>query len=216
MKKFFTLFLSFCLIFMLTACKQSATPTDTPSDNIESEEILSNEEETYDPYPMIEISDDKITIDENKKTFNALDVSFSVPLDWECLQQSGEDSTSYFFREPKLDEKCRFTFYITGSDYFNGNITIDDEYLKHLEESFNTYSGEKLQSITKETIDGHECVKYVTIYSKGDIEFIDIDFEDLIIGDRMYCFSVYCLKSKYETFEPIFDSIINSIEFKAE
>ncbi len=226
MKKIVGLFLSLCLIFLFTACNQSVT-TSSNSNIISSNtgsNIISNPQNTEDievnnptmgeaTNTISEISEELFTKSDDKKTFNEGNITLTVPIDWECKVLSGEDGKSYFFRNPKLDKKCELSFGITFTELFTGEFT-EEEYLEYL--TFDKRENVKIDSFTKGKVGGYKCRKVVSSYLFENTEYIRVDYNYVIVGFRLYNFIIEYPASQHETFETIFNSIINSIEFKTE
>lgn len=204
MKKIGVLFL--LLICMLTACNQQVT-------NGSDKDITSSngEDNDNDIYGLHDIPDEKFLIIENRKTFNELGVSVTVPIDWRCMESNGEDGNTYFFRDPKLGEKCQFVLSVTGSEYLNERT--EKEYLEYLI----CIAGKDAQinSFTKEKVKGYESTKIVSSYSLDNTNFIRIDFDNIVVGVRCYDFTITYPASENETFDDVFESILNSVKFQS-
>ncbi len=213
MKKITALFL--LLMFILIGCKQPSKPSNTQSeaisDSASQNATSSNEQETNDPYGLHDISDERITVSENKKTFNGLSISLSVPADWKCMVRNGEDGGYYFFQNPTLGEKCQLILSITGSEYLNNRT--EDEYLTYLTDTEKGHDV-KINTFTKEKLDGYDGRKVVYTYKSENTEFIGIDYNNIVVGARLYDFSITYPASESETYDDIFKSIIDSVKFK--
>ncbi|MBQ3562020.1 MAG: hypothetical protein IJD71_00620 [Clostridia bacterium] len=224
MKKITVLFL--LLIFMLAACKQPNLPSnnesDTILDNVDSSVISvpqntdaieanssATEEDFFAPYTMIEISDERIKISNNKKVFSDLGITFSFPVDWIGMELNAEDLSSYSFRHPKF-ENARFDYSKTGAAYLY-DVPNEDEYIKELPDNLENL---RIHSFMKNTLSGYECTKVVYSYTSEDTEFIHINYEYVIVGFSWYTFSIKYPSAQSETYEGVFESIVNSIVIK--
>jgi len=188
------------------------TQPDTTLDTNGSDATSTTAETVYDPYPIHEIDDDRITVDGDKKTYTDIGITVSIPVDWTCLEINGEDGSSYFFREPELGDKCEFSFWLFFSELFTYERTTEEEYLK----LFSSYDMTDVEiiSFTKETLSGYSCTKVVTSYSSEGTEYIRIDYDYVITGVRWYDFSITYPAAEKDTYEPVFESIVNSIELR--
>ena len=213
---------------MLAACKQPNLPSnnesDTILDNVDSSVISvpqntdaieanssATEEDFFAPYTMIEISDERIKISNNKKVFSDLGITFSFPVDWIGMALNAEDASIYYFRHPELGEKCEFSFELSFTELFSSERN-EQEYLEYL--TFDKREKVKIDSFTKEKVGGYQCRKVVSSYSLENTEYIRIDYAYVIVGLKLYDFAIEYPASERETLQPIFDSIINSIKFK--
>lgn len=208
-------------IFTLTACKQAPVPSDaqlddasnsvdandTASNNNETADTSSSEEKNDNLYPYPEISEDKITIEGNKKIFNDSWIMFSLPIDWKCMVQGRPDGSLFHFQEPNLGENCEMTMSITGSEYLNDRTK--DEYLKYVSNLENL----KLNYYEKETLKGYRCIKAVYSYTTDNTEFIRIHYDNVVVESRMYDFYITYPASESNTYNAVFESIIDSVNF---
>ncbi|MBE6926731.1 MAG: hypothetical protein E7461_07800 [Ruminococcaceae bacterium] len=170
-------------------------------------QFISNVEEyNPDPYPVHEISADKLTIDGTKKTYKGQNITLRVPVDWLALEQHSEDGSAYFFREPTFD-RCQLTFYSTGSQY--ARERTEAEYLELFSSSERT--DVKILSYTKETLSGYGCTKVVYSYTDDGIEYIGTRYDNVITGLCLYDFAITYPVAESERFAPVFESIIDSI-----
>lgn len=179
----------------------------TPSGDGSSDGPSTGEKEPDDPYPVRDIDDDRVTIEGDKKTYRDLGITVSIPVDWRCLEQSGEDGSSYFFRGPEADAKSQLSFYITLSDY--ARDWTEAEYLDRF--AYSGMNDAKIESFTKETLSGYGCTKLVVSYTYMGTEYVRTYYSNVVTGFRMYEFTVTCLASERETLEPVFASVIDSI-----
>lgn len=209
MKKTLLLFLSFCLICTLAACKQPSIPPDTSSDNKNINSTSSNGEINSD-YALKDISDERITIVDNKKFFNHLGIIINVPKEWRCLELNGEDGSSYFFRHPELSKKFQVALSVTGVEYLKDRT--QKEYLDYLCDILG--KDVKIDSFAKEKVGGYDSTKVVSSYSLENTNFIRIDYDNITVGVRLYKVTITYPASEKETLEPIFNSIMDSVEFK--
>ena len=215
-KNFLSLFLSFCLICMLAACKQPSTLSNTPSDTISYNKdtiaTSSKEDEFHTAYTLKDVSDERITIVDDKKIFEHLGITMSIPMEWKCMETNGEDGSTYFFHHPELSEKCQIVLSITSVEYLNERT--QEEYLAYLSDIVG--KDVKINSFTKEKVNGYDSAKIVSSYSSKNTNFIRIDYDNITVGVKLYDITTTFPKSEKQTFEPIFNSIVNSIEFKVD
>ncbi len=164
---------------------------------------------TEDLYAIREITDDRVTIEGSKKIFNApiIGVSFSIPVDWKCMEQQGEDGSTYFFREPNLGENCEITMRITGAEYLYERTK--DEYLKYVSNLENL----QLDYYEKETLKGYRCTKAVYSYTEENAVLTCIHYDNVVVESRMYDFYITYPASESNTYNAVFESIINSVNF---
>ncbi len=226
--------LTILLIFMLTACNKSNgsdmaqnsnnttsindnivsdtssinSNTNTSSDNQSSNNSSSNI--NYEPYVIQEIIDERVIVSNNKKIFNSVGVTVSVPNDWKCLWNYGEDDSAYYFRHPELNEKYALMFHVTLTDYFTKNSS-KDEYAESLSRQHEQEI--VIDTYAKEKIDGVTSIKVAYSFYENDTKFNSIRFDDIIVGFRLYDFTITYPASQSDTFEPILDSILDSIKF---
>lgn len=179
----------------------------TPPNNGGSDGPSTSEKEPEDPYPVRDIDDDRITIEGDKKTYRDAGVAVSVPVNWKGTQSGGEDGSSYSFRDPEADTKGGLSFYITFSDY--ARDWTEAEYLERF--AYSGMNDVKIESFTKETLSGYGCTKLVVAYTYMGTEYVRTYYDHVVTGARMYEFTVTCLASERQTFEPVFASIIDSI-----
>ena len=191
MKKIIAVALLICLLGTLTACK------NTDKDSIH-------------PYPVLEVEDDRVTIENDKKTFSYLGVSVSAPKKWTVLETKADGSSSYYFRDPKLGESCQFTLSITGSKY--SEKRTEAEYLDYLS-NMSGYENVKINSFTEEKLNGFNCTKIAFTYSKDKKEYVQVNYRYIVIGVRMYSCSIVYPAEKKDTYQPVFEEILNSVEF---
>lgn len=195
------------MVFIFAGCKQLSTPPNTTQsstvlDDPESNTTLSSQDQT----------DDSITIVDNKKVFDNGAFTLSVPADWKCMEVNGEDGSSYSFQHPTLGEKCQISLGITGSVYLYERT--EAEYLAYL--SYCGYKDVKITTFQKDIIDGYGCTKVVFSYSLDNAEFVGIHYENTVVGFRLYDFGITYPASEQKTFEPVFNSILDSIKFTPE
>lgn len=229
MRKTILFILLFCLLFMLSACRQSTTPSDTQSgtisdssdrnvkSNLQSTEDTKADNsttgnETDDPYPISKIPEEQFTKSEHNKTFNGGNITLTVPIDWEGKMLSAEDGSSYFFSHPDLGEKCEFIYSLTFAELLSEKRT-EKEYSDYLSD---IHKNVKIDSFTSEKVGGYQSTKIVSSYSSENTEFVQIDYDYVIVGSRLYHFTITYPASEYETVEPVFESIMNSIRFKVD
>lgn len=214
MKKIVALF--FCLMCALTACTQSETtakaPSDAASDHADSSSTISGEEETGGAYTFHEIADDRITTVGMQKTFRDVGIAINVPADWRCMELNGEDGSLFSFRPPEWGEKCQFLFYVTGSGYFKERT--EEEYLAYLTEE--DYEDVSITSFAKEKVNGYEGTKVVFSYSSEDAQWIQTNYDHIVVGVRLYNFKMTCPASESETLRPVLESVLDSVEFTAD
>ena len=164
---------------------------------------------TEDLYAIREITDDRVTIEGSKKIFNApiIGVSFSIPVDWKCMEQQGVDGSTYFFREPYLGENCEITMRITGAESLYERTK--DEYLKYVSNLENL----QLDYYEKETLKGYRCTKAVYSYTEENAVLTCIHYDNVVVESRMYDFYIIYPASESNTYKAVFESIIDSVNF---
>ena len=186
-------------------CPTGDTYTVTLRKTYSGYQFISNVEEyNPDPYPLHEISANKITVDGDKKTYKGAYVTLSVPVDWLALEQHFEDFTNYYFKEPTLD-RCQLTFSSTGSEY--ARERTEAEYL----ERFSHLENVKILSYTKKTLSGFGCTKVVYSYSSEGTEYIGTLYDNVITGLCMYEFAIVYPTAESARLAPVFDAIVDSI-----
>lgn len=199
---------------MLSACKQPPSPTNNQSDSLLNGTQSNNsvtEKENNNHYQLHDVSDEKITIAENKKVFSDSGITISLPINWNCKELNAEDATSYFFRHPELNDKCEFIYEVTSTEFFSKKRT-EEEYLEYL--SYDNHKDIKIDSFTEEKVGGYNSTKIVSFYSFENSKFIRIDYDYIVIGVRLYSFTITYPVSEADDLASIFDSIVNSIKFK--
>jgi hypothetical protein len=155
---------------------------------------------------LFPIEEDKITTNKTLKTFKDLGLTFQFPAQWDALQQQGEDGTTYFFREPDLKEKCQLIVSITGAEYKNDRTK--NEYLEYLSSS---YENVEISFYENQSLSGYEGKKVIATYVEDNQEFIRIAYDNVVAGVRMYDFTITYPESQKETYDDIFNSILQSI-----
>ena len=243
MKKIFTLCLTFCFVLTLAGCGDSKTSSsgadNTPAasteskvesnteSNTESKTESSTESNTEssagsdvdpndmsypeNPYAPHEITGAEIIITDTKKIIKNTSFTISVPLDWECLEINGEDGGSLLFSHPTLGEKCRLIFHITGAEYKTNRT--QDEYLKVLR--YITADDVRIESFTAEKLDGTDCTKIVSTYSKDNTKFERVDYREAVRGSILYNV-VTTRPSENSELESVLNNIVESIKFSAK
>ena len=162
-----------------------------------------------DLYAIREITDDRVKIENNQKIYNDnFFFSLTLPVDWKCLEQQGQDGRSHFFRDPVLGENCQFSLHVTGAEYYHERT--QDEYLKLLSYS---YKNVVIDSITKETIQGLQGTKVVYSYTKDGVNYIGVFYNNCIDGVRLFDIWVNYPADQKDTYEPIFAAMIDSVLF---
>ena len=231
MKKLFALCLAFCLIFSLAGCGDSKTSSSgadsTPAasteskaeSNTESKTESSNESKTginddiyyksypENPYAPHEIEDAEITTTDTERIINAGSFTVSVPLDWECFEVNLEDGGALSFLHPTLGEKCKFVIYVTGAEYKTNRT--QDEYLRDFKYGM---SDMKIESFTTEKLDGIDCSRMVSTYTKNGTKMVSIDYLEVVRGLRL--FDITAVRpAENEELESVLDDIIKSVKF---
>ena len=231
MKKLFALCLAFCLIFSLAGCGDSKTSSSgadsTPAASTESKaesntEIKtesSNESKTginddiyyksypENPYAPHEIEDAEITTTDTERIINAGSFTVSVPLDWECFEVNLEDGGALSFLHPTLGEKCKFVIYVTGAEYKTNRT--QDEYLRDFKYGM---SDMKIESFTTEKLDGIDCSRMVSTYTKNGTKMVSIDYLEVVRG--LSLFNITAVRpAENEELESVLDDIIKSVKF---
>ena len=231
MKKLFALCLAFCLIFSLAGCGDSKTSSSgadsTPAasteskaeSNTESKTESSNESKTginddiyyksypENPYAPHEIEDAEITTTDTERIINAGSFTVSVPLDWECFEVNLEDGGALSFLHPTLGEKCKFVIYVTGAEYKTNRT--QDEYLRDFKYGM---SDMKIESFTTEKLDGIDCSRMVSTYTKNGTKMVSIDYLEVVRG--LSLFNITAVRpAENEELESVLDDIIKSVKF---
>ncbi len=182
----------------------------TQPDNTE-ETKPDDKKDEENPYALREITDDRVKIENNQKIFNDnFFFSLTLPVNWKCLEQQGEDGRNHYFRDPILDEKCQLSIRLTGAEYYH------ERTLEQYRESLLSRPLQNLviASITKETVQGYQCIKMVYSYTENGTEFIRVSYNGLIVQPRLYNISIIYPADQKDTYEPIFAAIINSVGLK--
>jgi len=190
--------------YLTDFCKLIYTVTLRKTDK--GYQFISN---TYDPYAIHEPSDSDLTVDGTKKTYNERYITLSVPSDWLTLEQHGADGTIFFFEDPTT-ERCRLSFYVTGSVY--AVYRTQAEYLELI--SGWGYENVNILSYTKEKFSGYDCTKVVYSYTENGNSYIATRYDNVITGFRMYDFSIVYPAAESERFAKVFESIMDSIALK--
>ena len=219
MKKFICMLLLVAIaIIPLCGCVDSGnslsgtepdTQPDSTMDNVTTDQTQATQDVTHNPYERNEIIDDRITVEGSKKTFRDLGITVSVPADWSCTESNGEDGGTYYFYQPNFNKICSFSFNIISSVY--AREKTEDEYFAQFT-SYDSRENVKIKSVTKETLSGFACTKVASSYSCEGTEYISIYYDNVVIGFRYYIFELVYPASESETFETVFESIINSLE----
>ena len=160
-------------------------------------------------YVLREITDDRVKIENNQKIYNDnFFFSLTLPVDWKGLEQQGQDGRSHFFRDPVLGENCQFSLHVTGAEYLYERTP--EQYREYLS---NSHQNLVIDSITKETIQGYQCTKVVYSYTKDETKFINVWYVNLIVGRRLFDFSIIYPADQKDTYEPILAAIVDSVLF---
>jgi len=165
---------------------------------------------TEDPYAIREITDERFVTVGDKKVFNNTQITLSVPDSWKCFTASGEDDVAYYFQEPVLGEKCQLRVNVTFAHYYSGKELTQEDCLKALSRF---YEDVAIESLSKETIRGYACTKLVYSYTEDNTKFINISYDGLIEGPRLYEFVIKCPAEERENYKNTFSSIMNSVQF---
>ena len=235
MKKLFALCLAFCLIFSLAGCGDSktsssgadSTPAASTESKVESNVGSSTESSTEsntessaesdvdindksypeNPYAPHEITGAEITTTDTERIINAGFFTVSVPLDWKCLEVNLEDGGALRFLHPTLGEKCEFSIYVTGAEYKTNRT--QDEYLRDFKYGM---SDMKIESFTTEKLDGIDCSRMVSTYTKNGTKMVSIDYLEVVRGLRL--FDITAVRpAENEELESVLDDIIKSVKF---
>ena len=190
MKKIIAMVLLLCLLGSLTACKKPDTNN-----------------------PMHEVKDDRVTVEDSKKTFDHLGVSVSAPEKWTVMETNADSVYSYYFRDPKLGEDCQFTLSITGSKFLEKRT--EAEYLEYLS-GMDGYENVKINSFTEEKLGGFGCTKIAFTYSKNDTEYVQVDYQNILIGVRLYSCSIVYPAEEKDTCQSVLEEIVNSVDFNPD
>lgn len=226
MKKLFALCLAFCLIFSLAGCGDSKTSSSgadsTPAASTESkvESGVGSSTESYvdpndmsypeNPYAPHEITGAEITTTDTERIINAGSFTVSVPLDWECFEVNLEDGGALSFLHPTLGEKCKFVIYVTGAEYKTNRT--QDEYLRDFRYEMPDM---KIESFTTEKLDGIDCSRMVSTYTKNGTKMVSIDYLEVVRG--LSLFNITAVRpAENEELESVLDDIIKSVKFPAK
>ena len=234
MKKLSALCFVFCLVIALAGCGDSKTSSSgadsTPAasteskaeSNTESKTESSNESKTginddiyyksypENPYAPHEIEDAEITTTDTERIINAGSFTVSVPLDWKCLEVNLEDGGALRFLHPTLGEKCEFSIYVTGAEYKTNRT--QDEYLRDFKYGM---SDMKIESFTTEKLDGIDCSRMVSTYTKNGTKMVSIDYLEVVRG--LSLFNITAVRpAENEELESVLDDIIKSVKFPAK
>ena len=229
MKKLFALCLAFCLIFSLAGCGNLKKFLDAVSEavastesKIESKTESSNESKTginddiyyksypENPYAPHEITGAEITTTDTERIINAGSFTVSVPLDWKCFEVNLEDGGALSFLHPTLGEKCKFVIYVTGAEYKTNRT--QDEYLRDFKYGM---SDMKIESFTTEKLDGIDCSRMVSTYTKNGTKMVSIDYLEVVRG--LSLFDITAVRpAENEELESVLDDIIKSVKFPAK
>jgi hypothetical protein len=174
---------------MMVACAEKPITTPETSDAIETEKTEST--------PIV---------NQTMKPFQGNGFTIEIPSQWESSQQQGEDGTVYTFREPDLGEKCQFLVSLTGAEYKNDRT--QNEYLEYLSSS---YENVEISFYENQAISGYEGKKVIATYVEDNQKFIRIAYDNVVAGVRMYDFTITYPESQKETYDDIFNSILQSI-----
>lgn len=211
MKK--SIILLLCLLAMLTACdKPDATPdtqSSTASASISSNAV-SSEADVNDEYAIHDIPEDMLTVEQSKKTFSEAGVSVAVPASWKGLEQKDDNGASYFFLHPELNDKCSFEFSFKNSEYYYKRTA--EEYLIYISNA--KRKNVKINAYTKQQLNEYWGVKVISSYTADDTEFIRIDYDYVVVGNRLYHFTIVYPAAQSDSFEEDFISILDSIELR--
>ena len=227
MKKLFALCLAFCLIFSLVGCGDSktsssgadSTPAASTESKVESNVGSSTESSTEsdidindksypeNPYAPHEITGAEITTTDTERIINAGSFTVSVPLDWECFEVNLEDGGALSFLHPTLGEKCKFVIYVTGAEYKTNRT--QDEYLRDFKYGM---SDMKIESFTTEKLDGIDCSRMVSTYTKNGTKMVSIDYLEVVRG--LSLFNITAVRpAENEELESVLDDIVKSLKF---
>ncbi len=221
MKKIVCLIVVFIMLFGLVGCvntqhvkntKPTETENSTVSLNQSSDQSTISSQESVNPYAPHEINDDRITVTGKTKTYTDSGITLSVPSNWDCIEVNGEDGGSYYFRHPELGQNCEFSFDITGAEYLTKKRT-EAEFLKHLS-NITDYNDVQIKTFAEEKLKEFDCIKIVSSFSLNGKQFVRVDYQYLVIGVRWYSFHIIYPEAETESFEAIFETIINSIKFE--
>ena len=242
MQKIFTLCLTFCFVLTLAGCGDSKTSSsgadNTPAasteskvesnteSNTESKTESSTESNTEssagsdvdpndmsypeNPYAPHEITGAEITTTDTERIINAGSFTVSVPLDWECFEVNLEDGGALSFLHPTLGEKCKFVIYVTGAEYKTNRT--QDEYLRDFKYGM---SDMKIESFTTEKLDGIDCSRMVSTYTKNGTKMVSIDYLEVVRG--LSLFNITAVRpAENEELESVLNNIVESIKFSAK
>lgn len=181
------------------------------------DENYDSTEETDDLYPLLEITDERVITKGNKKIFKDLNITLGFPLDWKCFERHGEDGGAYFFQDAELGDECQLILSVTAKESVPSDVYLNErtqsEYSQYLSEA--GYKDAKINSFTKEKVGGYNCTKVVFTYSKENTKYTQIDFGYIVDDVRLCDLTIIYPTNESDTYEDIFESIINSVKFSA-
>lgn len=211
MKK--SIILLLCLMALLTACDKpdanSGTQSSAASASIGSD-AASSEADVNDEYALHDIPEDMLTVEQSKTIFSEAGVSVAVPVTWKGFEQKDDNGASYSFRHPELDDKCSFELSFRNSEYYYKRT--EEEYLIYISNA--KRKNVKINAYTKQQLNEYWGVKVISSYTTDDTEFIRIDYDYVVVGNRLYHFTIVYPASQSDNFEEDFISILDSIELR--
>ena len=101
--------------------------------------------------------------------------------------------------------------HITGAEYKTNRT--QDEYLKVLR--YITADDVRIESFTAEKLDGTDCTKIVSTYSKDNTKFERVDYREAVCGSILYNV-VTTRPSENSELESVLNNIVESIKFSAK
>jgi len=168
-------------------------------------QFISNVEEyNPDPYPIHEISPNRITVDGSEKVYSDTNFALRVPADWLAQEKHMEDGTIYYFDDPAL-KNCHLYVDHTGAEYVYERT--EAEYLA----LFSKLEDVKILSYTKEQLSGFDCIKVVYSYTAGGTAYTAVRYDNIIRGFALLQFSLVYPTAESERLAPVFDAIVDSI-----
>ena len=166
------------------------------------------ETEMVDPYPTLEITDDRVKIENNQKIFDWYPyLSVTLPADWKCYIRQGEDGSNYYFRDPALGDKCQLSARL--AEAWTAKDRTAEEYLK-LYSSYRSYEDVVVESVTKETVGGLQGTKVVYAYTYEGTRYIGISYDNFVDRLRVFDLQIVYPADQKDTYEPIFTAMIDS------
>jgi len=174
----------------------------------ENTEATQPETEMVDPYPTLEITDNRVKIENNQKVFDWYPYfSVTLPVDWKCYIRQGEDGSNYYFQDPILGDKCQLSARL--AEAWTAKDRTEEEYRK-LYSSYRSYEDVVIESVTKETVGTLQGTKVVYAYTYEGTRYIGILYDNYIDRLRVFDLQIVYPADQKDTYESIFAAIMDS------